>query len=162
MNFDTATVRRLRDALLDRQIAEPGSAKTHAAAREATVGRVAPFLETMYLVMMADGVAEPAERAAINGAIAILTQGVLDEASVVGLLEQCEKRAAIQGVEPMLQAIGARLSADRADAETAFSLSAAVALADQTVDQHEHALIEKLVEWFGLSEKRAMALISDL
>ena len=162
MNLDTETVRRLRDALLDRQIAEPGGASPPHAARQATVDRVAPFLETLYLVMMADGVAEPAERAAINGAIAILTQGVLDEATVVGLLEHCENRAAAEGVERRLQGIGARLSADRADAETAFSLAAAVALADHTVDQHEHALIEKLAEWFGLSEKRAMALISDL
>ena len=163
MNLDTDTVRRLRDALLDRQgLARQDGEPSTGAARSASLARVAPFVETMYLVMMADGRAEAAERTAIAGAISILTRGVLDEDAVATLLRDCEARAAQEGVQPRLQALGARLSADRADAETAFSLAAAIALADQSVDQREHALIENLTEWFGLSPKRATALISSI
>jgi tellurite resistance protein len=163
MELDTETVRRLRDALLDRgagdKAAEPRATE---AVRQASSRRVAPLVETMYLVMMADGAEHARERSAIAGAIRLLTRGILSDAEVQSLLEDCESNLSRHGVEARLQLLGARISANRQDAETAFTLAAAIALADDAVDASEHDLVGRIAEWYGLSARRAGQLIEAL
>ena len=78
------------------------------------------------------------------------------------MLGMFEERLSAQGREERLCQIGAQLSADPADAEMAFSLAAAVAVADDRVDVEEGNLVGELAEFFGISPKRATALLDEV
>ena len=166
MEIDTATIRRLRDALIEsgklvESSEEPQSA--NAESRQlASLKRVAPFAETMYLMMMADGEAAANEKAAIRGALNMLTHGFVEQQLLDDMLEDCEKIASEQGVEFRLQSIGSHLCADRQDRETAFTLAAAVAIADQRVDVEESSLMDSIAEWYGISGKRSREIVQQI
>ncbi|MEH6516050.1 MAG: TerB family tellurite resistance protein [Halioglobus sp.] len=164
MNIDTQTIRRLKDAL----VASGGSGALPDSARSAqetgtraALERVTPFIETMYLVMMADGEATDTELDALRGALKILTQDLLDASTLVQVLLDCEQRMTSQGVEARLQAIGGKICADRSDRETALSLAAAVALADDSVAAEENELLHSIAEWFGVSDKRCRDILQQ-
>lgn len=166
LDLDTATIRRLRDALLasgraDEKVLESAAASTEDRV-QASVNRAAPFIETMYLVMVADGQADAAERDAIMGALSMLTHGFLDRTALDTILAQSEAAVAQSGVEARLQMIGARVGASRQDREIAFTLAAAVAMADEQVAGQEHALVQSIAEWYGLSGKRCRELLQQL
>jgi DnaJ-domain-containing protein 1 len=164
MNMDTRTVRRLRDALV-----EVGGAVKDAAAdppetdrgREASLKRVEPFLETMYLMMMADGQSDVAEQAAMRGALRILTQGLIDTGTLESLLRTFAARLGQQGLEHRLQAIGGVVCANKRDRETALTLAAAIALADHAVAGEEGELVSSIAEWFGVSRRRCLELLAQ-
>lgn len=166
MNIDTRTVRRLRDALIEngrlaggQQAAVDGRAG--GPGKEASIKRVTPFVETMYLMMTADGLHDDDENAAIRGAMRTLTHGLLDEADLEQLLQACAELVSTQGIEARLQAIGNRICADRADRETGFTLAAAVALADENVAAEESTLLASIAEWFGLSSRRSQEILQQ-
>ena len=48
------------------------------------------------------------------------------------------------------------------EAEGAFSLAAAVALADDEIADEENAFINQLAEWFGISPERATEILDQL
>ena len=48
------------------------------------------------------------------------------------------------------------------EAEAAFSLAAAIALADDSVHESENEFINQLAEWFGISAKRADEILDAL
>lgn len=165
MDIDTSTIRRLRDALVEGgvlQTSNAGGLQRPASNRSrAAWQRVSPFIETMYLVMLADGHVDASERLAITSAARLLTGDALAESDIGELLDGCESIVREHGVEQRLQAIGARLSADRLDRETAFTLAAAVALADGAVHAAELDLVDSVAEWFGISSKRARELMGS-
>lgn len=156
MNIDTQTVRRLRDALIDsgRLTAAGGTG-----ASDAAINRVAPFVETMYLVMVADGHDDEDEIAVIRGAMRTLAGDSLADADFDGLLRDCGERLQAQGVQGRLQAIGQRIGGDRLERETGFSLAAAVALADNRVAAEESSLLASIAEWYGLSTRRSQEIL---
>jgi uncharacterized tellurite resistance protein B-like protein len=161
--IDTDTIRRLRNALAERgQRGLNGDSDRADAQRAATAARIAPFLETMYLVMMADGRKNPEEQDVIRGAIAILAQDYLGAQDLEQLLAHCEQRALACGVEASLQALGAGLCRNRSDRETAFALAAAVAMADDEVADSERQLVAAVAEWYGISPRRAGEIAGDL
>lgn len=164
INLDTQTIRRLRDALVENGRIDDNdhSGGDIAARSQASLARVAPFVETMYLMMMVDGEAADAERDALRGAVNMLTHGLLQAGDLDDVLQRCEEEARKQGVEHRLQTIGARLCADRLDRETAFSLAAAVALADNQVVEAESLLVESIAEWYGVSSKRCAAILDEV
>jgi len=165
LNIDTDTVRRLRDALIARGETDPGPDGTgQEQPREvrASLLRVAPFVETMYLMMMADGRAGEAEQTAISGAIRLLTQGLVAEEELAELLRRCEERARAEGAEARLRAIGSHICADRMDREMAFTLAAVVALADNRVRSEESLLMSSVAEWYGISSKRGDELLHQI
>jgi hypothetical protein len=84
MNIDTDAIRRLRDHLLARaEMPRPatGRQSTDPALADAIRRRVEPFAESMYLVMMADGDADAAERKTLTGALDVLTDSRIDPCS---------------------------------------------------------------------------------
>jgi tellurite resistance protein len=166
LQIDTETIRRLRDALIaGGRLDEPNeipASDTSRGRRKASVGRVAPFVETMYLMMIADGHSLESEREAILGALSMLTHGFLDQSDLAGILSDSEAEAQRQGVEARLQAIGAQISASRQDREIAFTLAAAVAIADDEIAGQEHSLIESIAEWYGLSTRRCNEILQQL
>jgi uncharacterized tellurite resistance protein B-like protein len=161
MNIDTASIRRLRDSLLSRgqdAAAAPGTTLP-ASQREALLARIEPFAETMYLVMVADTDTSAVERLALHSALDVLTGGALQGAELGAMLERFGENLQREGSEARLQRIGARLAMDREDRETAWTLAAVVALADGQVEPGEHGLLEWVREYFGISDRRARALL---
>ena len=162
MDIDTQTIRRLRDALIEGGV-QPAGVNTAASGpgRRASLERVAPFVETMFLMMEADGHHDANEEAAIRGAMRTLTRSLLDDAELDSLLETCALRLAEQGVEARLQALGNRICADRVDRETGFTLAAAIALADSEVAIEESALLVSIAEWYGISARRRREILGQ-
>jgi uncharacterized tellurite resistance protein B-like protein len=166
LELDTATMRRLRDALIAGGKLQATADVTDTPALDeralASIRRVEPFAETMFLMMMADGEAAETEKDAIRGALLLLTHGYIQPAVLDDIQHNCEAIVASQGVERRLQMIGARLSADKQDRETAFTLAAAVAVADATVASTESNLIDSIAEWYGISNRRRAEILQQL
>lgn len=164
-NIDTQTIRRLRDALIENgRLGSdvPDSGQANDDRQQTAINRVAPFVETMYLVMIADGHEADTEKEVILGALSMLTHGFLDSTALDSIVEHSAKATENQGVEQRLQTIGAQISAQRQDRETAFTLAAAVALADEQLDHREDSLIESIAEWYGVSTKRCNEILQQL
>jgi uncharacterized tellurite resistance protein B-like protein len=122
------------------------------------LSRVEPFAETMYLVMIADGDPAPAEQDALAAAFEILTDARVGRAVIDELIEQFRANVARYGIEARLEQIGARLGADRDDREIAWTLAAAMALADDQIDASENKVVAWAQEYFGITDRRARTL----
>ena len=165
MNIDTAVVKRLRDALVESGQLSAQATSGSPGAGEADnflLERFYPFAETLYFMMMVDELADPLELDAIRGAMRILTNGALCDNLLDDIFSRCQRRAAERGVDACLQEIGSTLASDRLDRETAFTLAAAVAMADHELLDAEKRLMLSIAEWFGISNKRAMALLDKV
>jgi uncharacterized tellurite resistance protein B-like protein len=172
MNIQTATIRRLRDALLQSgrrsEAVESSAYETLTRAgllsedEQAAVKRVDPMAETMFLMMSADGKVAEAERDAVRGAIRGLTGSILHDGTIQVMLEAYEEALARDGRKARLKRIGELLSEHESDREGAFALAAAVALADDEVTEEEENLVEQLAGWFGISTERAEKILDQL
>ncbi|MEP1472481.1 MAG: tellurite resistance TerB family protein [Halieaceae bacterium] len=162
MNIDTSKIRRLRDALVKggRLAEDMGDSGLRQDERHlAAVQRVSPMIEVMYLMMSIDGSLGDEERVAIHGAIKLLTDSGIAKSELDEMLKEFGALAQQEGVEARLQAIGHRISRDQLDRETAFSLAAAVAMADDEVAEEESLLVKSVAEWFGISSQRCDELL---
>ncbi|MEZ4369424.1 MAG: TerB family tellurite resistance protein [Polyangiaceae bacterium] len=172
MKIDTATIARLRDALIQsgrRQAAVISSAYETLTRQgllseeeQAAVARIEPMVETMFMVMAADGRISAGEMDAIRGAVRGLTEGLLQEGTIKVMLEGCEERLEQEGRAARLDALTSQLREDREDAEGAFALAAAIAMADHEVASEENALILDLGERLGIGTGRAEAILEQL
>lgn len=172
MKIRTATILRMRDTLLKsgRRPSVVVSSAFETLAREGMLGpeeasalsRVEPLAETMFLMMAADNQVADTERDAIRGAIRGLSDDVLRSGTISVLLENFEKRLQEHGRDQRLREIAEELAADPAEAEAAFALAAAVALADDEVADEENSFISQLAEWFGIDETRADGILDEL
>lgn len=165
MDIDTRSIRRLRDALLsglpqdDAVVPAPGAGSAY---RAALLRRLEPFAETMFLVMVADGDLAEVERGMLAGAVAILAEGCLDSAGVAEMLDRFSGRLAAGSIEGRLAQLGAGFGSDRQDRETAFTLAAAMALADDRVHGLENQTLALVQEHFGISSRRVRALVDSV
>src|SRR6187549_2121691 len=172
MKIQTATIERLRDALLQsgRRPSIVVSSAYETLTREGlltpeevgSINRVGPLAETMFLMMAADGTLAEAERDALRGAIRGLTDDLLRSGTINVMLEGYEKRLAESGRDARLQEIAEEIAEDPNEAEGAFALAAAVALADDEVSDEENTFINQLAEWFGISPDRAAEILDQL
>lgn len=128
----------------------------------AALNRVDPLAETMYLMMAADGKVAPEEEDAVRGAIRGITDDVLRTGTIKVMLENYRARLLEQGREERLQEIAESISEDPAEAEGAFALAAAVALADDEIADEENEFINQLAEWFGIADARASTILDQL
>lgn len=170
MELDPDALQRLRRALLERGrpslMPPPGSKPTSDAPlllsdeAQAAVERVAPICELMYLMMSADGRGSRVEREVLRGAVRALTDGQLRSATIDAMLARFDEALAREGQQERLNHVANRLAADRADAETAYSLAAALALADGGANARELALLDELGELLGLSRERRAELVA--
>jgi tellurite resistance protein len=172
MKIQTVTITRLRDALLQsgRRPSMLVSSAYETLTREgllsleeiAALNRVDPLAETMFLMMAADGTLAETERDAVRGAIRGLTDNVLRSGTIKVMLEKYQERLEQEGREERLRQIAEEIADEPHEAEGAFALAAAVALADDTVTSEENELINQLAEWFGLGEERASQILDQL
>ncbi|HEY6559349.1 MAG TPA: TerB family tellurite resistance protein [Polyangiaceae bacterium] len=172
MKIETATIRRLRDSLLQSG-RRPSAVLTPAyetLTRQSLLSpeemgaltRVDPLAETMFLMMAADARVTDVERDAVRGAIRGLTDDVLRSGTINVMLEGYEQRLREQGRDARLREIADEISEEPSEAEGAFSLAAAVALADDEVTDGENEFINQLAEWFGITEQRAGEILDQL
>ena len=127
-----------------------------------TINRVGPLAETLFLMMAADGTLAEVERDALRGAIRGLTDSLLRSGTINVMLETYEQRLADSGRDARLHEIAEELAGDPIEAEGAFALAAAIALADDDVSDEENAFINQLAEWFGISAERAEEILDQL
>src|SRR4051812_8985719 len=169
MKIQTVTIERLRDALLQsgRRPSIVASSAYETLTREglltpeelASITRVGPLAETMFLMMAADGTLSEVERDAVRGAIRDLTDNLLRSGTINVMLETYEKRLTEHSRDGRLQEIAEEIAEDPNEAEGAFALAAAVALADDQVSEEENVFINQLAEWFGISAQRATEIL---
>ena len=162
MDIDTAAIRRLRDALLGKSTAGTSNTGAPSATGDAVLRRVEPFAETMFIVMVADDHAATSEKQALGAAVGILTDGLVGPDGVRELIDRFRDNLTTFGAESRLARIGASFGADRDDREIAFTLAAAMALADDEVAISENRTLAWVREYFGISDQRALALIESI
>lgn len=172
MKLRTRTMERLRDALLHSGRKESAvlSSAYETLARQGllstkeqeALSRVDTIAETMFLMMAADELITDTELDALRGAIRGLTGDILGDGVIKVMLETYALRLRDEGRTARLQTLAQTLLADPAEAENAFSLAAAVALADDQVDASEDSLLQELASWLGFDEARAQALLDKL
>jgi uncharacterized tellurite resistance protein B-like protein len=172
MKIQTVTIERLRDALLlsGRRPSMVVSSAYETLTREGlltpeevgSINRVGPLAETMFLMMAADGTLAEVERDAVRGAVRGLTDNLLRTGTINVMLEGYEKRLADSGRDARLQEIAEEIAEDPHEAEGAFALAAAIALADDQVSDEENEFINQLAEWFGISAERAAEILDQL
>ena len=172
MKIRTTTILRLRDAMLEsgRRPSVVVSPAYETLARAGLLGmeestaltRVEPLAETMFLMVAADGKIADEERDALRGAVRGLSDNLLRSGTINVMLENFEKRLSEHGRDERLREIAEELSEHASDAESAFTLAAAVALADDEVHDEEQSFINQLAEWLGISAERAGELLDQL
>jgi tellurite resistance protein len=172
MKIETTTIRRLRDALIQsgRRPSVVLSPAYETLTRQGmlspeettALNRVDPLAETMFLMMSADGVVSEIERDAVRGAIRGLSDNILRSGTINVMLENYQKRLEEQGKDERLREIADEIAEEPSEAEGAFALAAAIALADDEVADEENALINQLAEWFGITDERASQILDQL
>jgi tellurite resistance protein len=172
MKIETTTLRRLRDALIQsgRRPSVVLSPAYETLTREGllspeettALNRVDPLAETMFLMMSADGKITEVERDAVRGAIRGLSDNILRSGTINVMLENYQKRLEEQGKDVRLHEIAEEISEEPSEAEGAFALAAAIALADDEVADEENALINQLADWFGIGAERAGQILDQL
>jgi hypothetical protein len=128
----------------------------------AAVQSIEPVLETMFLMMAADGQLGDEERVVIRGAVRELTEGYVRSSTIEVLLENYEQNLARDGQAARIEDIALKLSGDAAGAESAFVLAAAVAFADEDIQAAENELLNDFADKVCISEDRANELLDQL
>ena len=172
MNIRTTTMRRLRDALLKggqrptvvlseayETLARQGLLT---ADQTAVMSRVDPAGEVMFLVMAADGTIAEEEKDVIRGALRALTDGDLRSGTINVMLDEYAERLKKEGRDERLEQVAAELAETPIEAEVAFSLAAAVALADDRVAREENRLLDEFATMLGLSSERSTTILVSL
>jgi hypothetical protein len=164
VKLKTRTIARLRDALLQsgRRPSMVASSAYETLTREGllsteevgALNRVDPLAETMFLMMAADD--------AVRGAIRGLTDNALRTGTINVMLENYQQRLEAEGREERLHQIAETISEEASEAEGAFALAAAVALADDDIAEEENAFINQLAEWFGISLERSRQILDQI
>jgi tellurite resistance protein len=109
--------------------------------RQNDVFRVA--VEVGYLVALADGQIDDAERATLARAIETLSAGAVIEWETETLLDECEERAAGEGAEKRAEAAGKQL-AELGFAPAGLLVAAVVAGASKGIDKKEADVLKSV------------------
>lgn len=110
-------------------------------------------------MMGADDHRADVEHEAMRAALATLTDGALTATDLEILLNSFQANLERDGREGRLARIGAWISRDRDDRETAFALAAAVAMADDRVDVAENRALDWVREYYGLSDRQVRGVL---
>jgi uncharacterized tellurite resistance protein B-like protein len=167
-----ATIARLRDRLQEHG-SRPSLVVTSADATLARIGllppeeaaavqTIDPIFEFMFLMMAADGELTAEETDVIKGAVRELTAGYVRSATFEYMLERYHQLLKQQGSQARLESIASNLADDPAGADTAFVLAAAVAFADEKIEDSENDLLNGFAEAVGIDETHASQLLDEL
>ena len=129
---------------------------------QAAVQAVDPVVEAMFLMMAADGAVGEDEYNVIRGAVRELTENFVRTTTLNVMLEGYKEALEKEGQQARVDDIARRLGDDEAGCESAFVLAAAVAFADEVIEDQENDLLNAFAEAVGLSEERANELLDEL
>jgi tellurite resistance protein len=121
-----------------------------------------PLCEAMYLMMSADGEVGQDEREVLKGALRNLSGDGIRTAHMDAMLETAAKNVADQGREERMKELVGQLKEDRARAEVAFVLAAAIAFADNAIADEENETLNDFAEGLGIDESRANQLLDEV
>jgi tellurite resistance protein len=172
MKLDTRTIERLRDALMEQgqrttMVLSPAyESLTREGlltdAESELLVRIDPIAEAMFLMMTADGEAAQEELDVIRGAIRDLSDSKLRSGTIEVMMETYGEKVGRDGWKVRLQRVAEHLSSETSDAEMAYTLVAAVALADAEVTLEENELIDRFAELLGLTDARCCDLLDEV
>jgi hypothetical protein len=155
---------RLRDVLLTRgqrpSFVAPGALSLEAMEAMQTEAEYGPLCEAMYLMMSADGKITATERDVVKGALRKLSGDALRGAQIDALLDVAVGKVREEGRERRMHDVARELHGDRARAEVAFVLAAAVAFADNAIADEENDTLNLLAEGLEIDEARADELLN--
>ncbi len=121
-----------------------------------------PFTELMYLVMAADRRVLNVEREVLRGALAVLSGEKVRTRHMEAMLDAATRRVASDGTEARLTIVIETLRTDKARAETAAVVAAAIAAADHRFAPEEHAILTRIFSGLGIADARATEILTDL
>jgi tellurite resistance protein len=166
--LSNSTIARLRDQLRERgqrpSVALPGMAKLSPEAAElvAVTTEYGPICEAMYLMMSADGKITNDEREVLKGAMRNLSGDTVRSVHIEAMLDESSKRVAEKGRDARLRDVIETLHEDKARAEVAFVLAAAIAFADNAIADEENETLNSFAEGLGIDESRANELLDSV
>jgi len=126
------------------------------------VSEYGPLCEAMYLMMSADGSVGSEEKEVLKGALRNLAGDAIRSTHIDKMVADATTRADEQGREARLKEVVAILHEDKARAEVAFVLAAAIAFADNAIADEENETLNELAEGLGIDEARANELLDDV
>ncbi len=118
--------------------------------------------EAMYLMMSADGKISREEREVLKGALKNLSGDSIRSVYIEAMLDDAAKAVAEQGRDARLQDVLGTLHEDKARAEVAFVLAAAIAFADNAIADEENETLNMFAEGLGIDEGRANELLDTV
>lgn len=117
------------------------------------------LVESMYIMMAADGEVSEAERDVLRGALRALSDDTIRSAQLNAMLAEAKERVDAEGPKARLLEVTKELRDDRAKAEVTFVLASAVAFADDAIFDQENELVSELAELLQIDETRANELL---
>ena len=121
-----------------------------------------PLCEAMYLMMSADGRISTEEREVLKGALRNLSGDTIRGAQIDAMLDHATKQVTDQGRDARMKDVIHQLHEDKARAEVAFVLAAAIAFADNAIADEENETLNKFAEGLGIDESRADELLDSV
>jgi uncharacterized tellurite resistance protein B-like protein len=165
--LSNSTIARLRDQLRSTGqrpsvAVDEGPATPEAAELATARAEYGSISEAMYLMMSADGKITDEEREVLKGALRNLSGDSIRSVYIEAMLDDAAKVAAEQGREARLRDVLGTLGEDRARAEVAFVLAAAIAFADNAIADEENETLNMFAEGLGIDEARANELLDTV
>jgi len=162
--ISSSTLVRLRDQLQQRGqrpsiVAADPSMSPENIELQNILQEYGPLCEAMYLMMSADGAVGADEREVLKGALRNLSGDSIRGAHMDKMLDDAVKHVEEQGREKRMAEVVESLHEDRARAEVAFVLAAAIAFADNAIADEENDTLNNLAEGLGIDEGRANELL---
>jgi tellurite resistance protein len=143
---------QLRDVLLDR-----GQVGSEAPPELRSAPRFGSLPPKALLVRKNAGEVGESEEAAIRGVAKTLNSHLEDEHLTL-LLRRFDESLSQQGLEERLSEVTTSIAVDKVSAESAYTLAAAVAVANGTVSAQEQDLLREVAALLGISPRRALEL----
>jgi tellurite resistance protein len=118
--------------------------------------------EAMYIMMAADGRVSQPEREVLKGALRALSSDTVRGVHIEAMLDASSKKLATEGRGARMKAVVEVLREDDTVAEIAFVLMAAIAFADNVIEDEENEVLNELAEGLGIDEARANELLDQV
>lgn len=118
--------------------------------------------EAMYIMMSADGRVSQDERDVLKGALRSLSSDNVRGVHIEAMLDAASKKLASEGRDKRLAAVIEELREDTTISEIAFVLMAAIAFADNVIEDEENEVLNELAEGLGIDADRANELLDQV
>lgn len=170
LKLEPATIARLRDRLKaagerPSLVMTDLSLITAAAATDVpddVLARFDALCEVMFLMATADGSLDEPEIDTLRGAIRQLSDNGVRSSHIAAMVRGAQARIAAEGREGRIRSVGAALRDNVDAAEAAFVCAAAVAFADNEIQDAENEILNDLAESLGIDGDRAEALLDEM